>query len=125
MSEIVFTPNVPASNPLLSQTHIVNGLVFTSGQTAADPAAGTMPEGIEAQAEQCIQNLRAVLEAAGSDLAHVIKTTCFLASPEDAGAFNRVYGKYFLGKPARSCIAVRFPNGKLLCEIEAVAEQIK
>lgn len=124
MSKIVFTPEAPASNPLLSQAHITGGLIFTSGQTAADPGGGAMPDGIEAQAERCIQNLRAVLEAAGSDLEHVIKTTCFLSSPENAAAFNRVYGKYFTGKPARSCVVVRFPNRDLLCEIEAVAEQI-
>lgn len=74
MSEIIFTPNAPASNPLLSQAHVLENLVFTS----TDPTTGTMPEGIEAQAEQCIQNLRAVLEAAGSDLQHVLKTTLIL-----------------------------------------------
>lgn len=124
MSEIIFTPNAPASNPLLSQAHVLGNLVFTSGQISTDPTTGTMPEGIEAQAEQCIQNLRAVLEAAGSDLQHVLKTTCYLSKPEDVAAFNSVYGKYFTGKPARSCFAVHFPNPKLLCEIEAIAERI-
>lgn len=124
MSEIVYTPNAPA-NPLLSQAHVLGNLVFTSGQTSVNPSTGAMPEGIEAQAEQCIQNLRAVLEAAGSDLQHVLKTTCYLSDPNDAAAFNRVYGTYFTGKPARSCFAVIFPNKKLLCEIEAVSERFK
>lgn len=84
-----------------------------------------MPEGIEAQARQCIHNLRAVLEAAGSDLQHVVKTTCYLSSPKDVSAFNKIYGQYFTGKPARSCFAVIFPNEELLCEIEAIAEKIK
>lgn len=125
MSEIIFTPNAPASNPLLSQAHVVGKLVFTSGQTSVNPTDNTMPEGIEAQAEQCIRNLNAVLLASGSDLQHVVKTTCYLRNPEDAAAFNKVYGKYFTGKPARSCFAVNFPNKKLLCEIEAIAEKIE
>lgn len=104
---------------------MVGKLVFTSGQTSVNPTDNTMPEGIEAQAEQCIRNLNAVLLASGSDLQHVVKTTCYLRNPEDAAAFNKVYGKYFTGKPARSCFAVNFPNKKLLCEIEAVAEKIE
>lgn len=123
MSEIIFTPHAPAANPLLSQAHVTGNLIFTSGQTSMNPETGTMPEGIEAQTEQCIQNLKAVLEAAGSGLEHVVKTTCYLANPEDAAAFNKIYGKYFTGKPARSCFAVVFPNRQLLCEIEAVAER--
>lgn len=124
MSEIIYTPNAPAANPVLSQAHVVKNLVFTSGQVSTNPATNIMPEGIEAQAEQCIQNLRTVLEAAGSDLQHVVKTTCYLSDPDDVAAFNKVYGQYFTGKPARSCFAVRFPNKKLLCEIEAIAERV-
>ena len=96
--------------------------MFTSGQIPIDPATGAAPEGITAQAEQSCKNVQAVLEAGGSSLGKVVKTTCFLADMGDFGAFNEVYARYFTGKPARSCVAVReLPKG-LLCEIEAIAE---
>ena len=92
------------------------------GNISIDPATGAAPEGITAQAEQSCKNVQAVLEAGGSSLGKVVKTTCFLADMGDFGAFNEVYARYFTGKPARSCVAVReLPKG-LLCEIEAIAE---
>ena len=79
--------------------------------------------GIAAQAEQSCKNVAAILEAAGSSLEKVIKTTCFLADMGDFAAFNEVYAKYFTGKPARSCVAVKTLPKNLLCEIEAIAEK--
>ena len=87
-----------------------------------DPATGTIPEGITAQTERSCKNVAAVLEAAGSDLTKVIKTTCFIADMADFAAFNEVYAKYFTGKPARSCCAVKTLPKNVLCEIEAIAE---
>ncbi len=104
-----------------SQGWEVNGFVFTSGQSPVDPASGAVPEGIAAQAEQSCKNVCAILEAAGSDPSKVVKTTCFLADMGDFAAFNEVYARYFVSKPARSCVAVKdLPKG-VLCEIEAVA----
>ncbi len=96
--------------------------VFTSGQLGLDPATGTLPEGVTAQAEQAIKNIAEVLKAAGLTLADVIKTTVFLADMNDFAAINEVYAKYFTGKtPARSCVqAAALPKGGLF-EIEVVA----
>ncbi len=105
-----------------SQAFAVNGFVFTSGQIPVDPAGGSVPEGIAAQAAQSCKNVGAILEAAGTSFDHVIKTTCFLADMSDFAAFNEVYAEYFTSKPARSCVAVKaLPKG-VLCEIEAIAE---
>ena len=105
-----------------SQGYVVNGFVFTSGQIPVDPATGNFPEGIAAQAEQSCKNVQAILEAAGSNMSKVIKTTCFLADMGDFAAFNEVYAKYFVEKPARSCVAVKTLPKNVLCEIEAIAE---
>lgn len=105
-----------------SQGYVVNGFVFTSGQIPVDPATGNVPEGIAAQAEQSCKNVQAILEAAGSNMSKVIKTTCFLADMGDFAAFNEVYAKYFIEKPARSCVAVKTLPKNVLCEIEAIAE---
>lgn len=104
------------------QGYVVNNIVYTSGQIPVNPTDGTVPEGIAAQAEQSCKNVGAILAEAGSDLKNVIKTTCFLADMGDFAAFNEVYARYFTGKPARSCVAVKaLPKG-VLCEIEAIAE---
>ena len=105
-----------------SQGYVVNGFVFTSGQIPVDPATSNVPEGIAAQAEQSCKNVQAILEAAGSNMSKVIKTTCFLADMGDFAAFNEVYAKYFVEKPARSCVAVKTLPKNVLCEIEAIAE---
>mgnify|MGYP000745525211 CR=1 FL=1 len=119
--KVISTPNAPAAIGPYAQGYIANGMVFTSGQLPVDPAAGTMPEGITAQAEQSCKNVAALLEAAGTKLENVFKTTCFLRDMADFAAFNAVYAKYFVSKPARSCVAVReLPKG-VLCEIEAIA----
>lgn len=116
------TNNAPGAIGPYSQGFVANGLVFTSGQIPVDPATGNVPEGISAQAEQSCKNVTAILEAAGSDLTKVIKTTCFLADMGDFAAFNEIYAKYFTGKPARSCVAVKTLPKNVLCEIEAIAE---
>ena len=117
------TDKAPAAIGPYSQGYEAGGFVFTSGQIGVDPVTGEAPEGIEAQAELSCSNVAAVLEAGGTDLTRVIKTTCFIADMGDFAAFNKVYEKYFTGKPARSCVAVKtLPKG-LLCEIEAVAEK--
>jgi reactive intermediate/imine deaminase len=115
------TSNAPGAIGPYSQGYIVNGFVYTSGQIPVDPATGTVPAGIEAQAHQSCKNVGAILEAAGADFSKVFKTTCFLADMTDFAAFNQVYAQYFLSKPARSCVAVKtLPKG-VLCEIEAIA----
>ena len=120
--KVISTPNAPAAIGPYAQGYIANGMVFTSGQLPVDPAAGTMPEGIAAQAEQSCKNVGAVLAAGGTGLGSVIKTTCFLADINDFAAFNEVYARYFINCPARSCVAVKVLPKNALCEIEAVAE---
>ena len=117
----ISTTNAPAAIGPYSQGYEVNGLVYTSGQIPVDPATGNVPEGIAAQAEQSCKNVGAVLEAGGVGFENVFKTTCFLADMGDFAAFNEVYARYFISKPARSCVAVKtLPKG-VLCEIEAIA----
>ena len=120
--KIIATDKAPAAIGPYSQGYAVNGLLFTSGQIALIPATGAVAgEGIEVQAEQCCKNIGAILEAAGTDFSKVVKTTCFLANMKDFAAFNAIYEKFFVSKPARSCVAVKeLPKG-LLCEIEAIA----
>lgn len=120
--KVISAPNAPAAIGPYAQGYIANGMVFTSGQLPVDPAAGTMPEGIAAQAEQSCKNVGAVLAAGGTGLGSVIKTTCFLADMNDFAAFNEVYARYFINCPARSCVAVKALPKNALCEIEAVAE---
>lgn len=118
----IATEKAPAAIGPYSQGCITGNLVFTSGQLGVDPQTGVAPDGIEAQAEQSCKNIGTVLESAGTSYEKVVKTTCFLADMADFTAFNRVYEKYFVSKPARSCVAVKnLPAGKL-CEIEAIAE---
>lgn len=121
--EKVHTDNAPAAIGPYSQAVIANGLVYSSGQIPINPASGKIEaEGIEAQTEQAIKNLSAVLEEAGTNISKAIKTTCFLKNMGDFGAFNEVYAKYFTGKPARSCVEVsNLPKGALV-EIEVIAE---
>ena len=122
MKKIIATTNAPAAIGPYSQGVIVNGMLFASGQIPVDPATGIIPEGITAQAEQSCKNCGALLAAAGLDFTKVIKTTCFLAEIADFAAFNEVYAKYFVSKPARSCVAVKdIPKG-CLCEIEILAK---
>ena len=120
----VHTQFAPAAIGPYSQAVKAGGLVFTSGQIALDPATGAVVEGgIREQTARICQNLKAVLEAAGSSLGKAVKTTCFLADMNDFAAFNEVYGQYFTEKPARSCVAVKaLPKG-VLAEVEVIAAE--
>jgi 2-iminobutanoate/2-iminopropanoate deaminase len=121
--EIIVSKEAPSAIGPYSHAIALNGMVYTSGQIPLIPETGEILNGgIKEQTERSIQNLKAVLTAAGSGLDHVVKTTCFLADMRDFAAFNEVYAKHFTGKPARSCVAVlALPKGALV-EIEAVAE---
>ncbi len=117
------TENAPAAIGPYSQAQVVGNLVFTSGQIALDPKTATVVgETIEAQTKQVCENIVALLEAAGSDITRVVKTTCFLQDMNDFAAFNEVYATYFTGKPARSCVAVRTLPKNVLVEIDTIAE---
>jgi len=119
----VSTEKAPAAIGPYTQGKIVGGIVYTSGQIPIDPVAGVVTgKEIVAQTEQVIQNLGAVLHAAGSDFDKVFKTTCFLAEMADFAAFNQIYAKYFTSKPARSCVAVKSLPKDVLVEIEVIAE---
>lgn len=123
MSEKVYTKNAPDAIGPYSQAVKAGGLVFTSGQIAINPATGNVEaDSIEGQTEQVMKNLKAVLEASGSSLEKAVKTVCFLADMGDFAVFNEIYGKYFTGKPARSCVAVKTLPKNVLCEVEVIAE---
>ena len=116
------TSKAPGAIGSYSQAWVSRGTVYASGQIPVNPETGAVPDGIEAQAEQSCRNVGAILEAAGTGFDRVVKTTCFLADMQDFAAFNAVYARYFISRPARSCVAVReLPKGAL-CEIEAIAE---
>lgn len=119
----VETKNAPAAIGPYSQAIVSGNLLFTSGQIPLDPATGkTVGETVEEQTTQALKNLAALCEAAGSSLARIVKTTCYLTDMKDFAAFNAVYESFFPGKPARSCVAVAaLPKG-VLVEVEAVAE---
>ncbi len=117
------TSNAPAAIGPYSQAIVTGNLVFTSGQIPLDPATGEVVAGaIEEQTKRICENLKAVLESAGTSLQNVVKTTCFLADMRDFAAFNAVYATYFTEKPARSCVAVKTLPKNVLAEIEAIAE---
>ncbi len=118
----VTAPKAPAALGPYSAAMAYGSLLFLSGQTPIDPQSGQLVEGgIQAQTERVINNLAAVLEAAGSGLDKVIKTTCFLTDMANFAAFNEVYGRHFTGKPARSTVAVKaLPKGADV-EIELIA----
>ena len=119
----VHTDKAPAAVGPYSQAKICGNLVFLSGQIAIDPATNTIKvQTIEEHTEQICKNIIEVLEAAGTSIENVVKTTCFLAEMSDFAAFNEVYAKYFVSSPARSCVAAKaLPKG-VLAEIEVIAE---
>ncbi len=123
MAMTIHTENAPEAIGPYSQAVVAGGFVFTSGQIALNPRTGAVEETtIEGQTTQVMENLKAVLEAAGTGLEKAVKTVCFLQDMEDFAAFNAVYGRYFTGKPARSCVAVKaLPKG-VLVEVEVIAE---
>ena len=120
--KIIDTNNAPAAIGPYAQGYILDSMIVVSGQTPVVPATKEIPEGIAAQAEQSCKNVGAILKAAGSDFSKVFKTTCFLADMAEFQGFNEVYGKYFISRPARSCVAVKALPLGVLCEIEAYAE---
>ena len=119
----ITTDKLPPAVGPYSVAKVVDGIMYASGQCPFDPATGAVVgDDIATQAEQAFENIKTLLEEAGSDLTKVIKTTCFLTDMANFGAFNEVYAKYFTEKPARSCFAVvGLPKG-VLCEIEFIAE---
>lgn len=118
----IHTTNAPEAIGPYSQAVVHNGILYTSGQIALNPASGMVEaQTIEAQTEQVMKNLEAVLKAAGTDFTTVLKTTCFLKNMSDFGIFNEIYAKYFTGKPARSCVAAKELPKDVLVEIELIA----
>lgn len=117
------TPNAPAAIGPYSQGIIVNGLAFLSGAIPLSPATGeVVGTTITEQAEQVMANIKGILDSQNVDFTAVVKTTCFLADIADFAEFNAVYGKYFVGNPARSCVAVKaLPKG-VLCEVECIVK---
>ena len=123
MLEYIHTNNAPEAIGPYSQAVKIGNLVFTSGQIAINPASGIVEaEAIEAQTEQVCKNLCEVLKAAGSDITKAVKTVCFLSDMDNFAKFNEVYGKYFVGKPARSCVAVKTLPKNVLVEVDVIAE---
>lgn len=120
--KIIHTDKAPAAVGPYSQAIEVGNFIYTSGQIAIDPAQNKIvATDIEGQAEQCCKNIGAILSEVGLDFNSVVKTTCFLADIADFKNFNSVYEKYFISKPARSCVAVKDLPAGALCEIEIIA----
>ena len=120
--KVVYTDQAPAAIGPYSQAIVLNDVLFTSGQIPVNPATGEIAgDTIEAQAEQVMKNLGAVLAEAGNSFENAVKTTCFLADMGDFAKFNEVYAKYFVNKPARSCVAVKTLPKNVLCEVEVIA----
>ena len=122
MNKTITAANAPAAVGPYCHAKLAGSTLYTSGQLGLDPATGELPQGVEAQATQALENLSAVLAAAGMTCNHVVKTTVFLADINDFAAINAIYAKYFPGEaPARSCVQVAaLPKGALF-EIEAIA----
>jgi len=123
VSKVISTDKAPAAIGPYSQARDPGSMILTSGQIPLDPATGVFPEGIEAQTRQSLRNIRAILEAAGTDMDHVVKTTVFLSDMNDFAAMNKVYAEFFTegSYPARSAVEVaRLPKDALI-EIEAIA----
>ncbi|HPW53914.1 MAG TPA: RidA family protein [Erysipelotrichaceae bacterium] len=119
--KVVSTKKAPAAIGPYSQGYIAGNLIYTSGQLGIDPKTGQYEDCIRWQTERSCQNVKAILEEAGTGLDKVIKTTCFLADMKDFAVFNEVYARYFTSKPARSTVAVKTLPKNMLCEIEAIA----
>ena len=121
MLKVISTEKAPAAIGPYSQAMVFGNLMISSGQIPIDPATGEIAgTTIQEQAEQVMKNIGAVLEEAGANYTDVMKTTCFLADMSDFAAVNEVYGKYFTGKPARSCVAVKTLPKNVLCEVEVI-----
>ena len=122
MLKIIETSKAPAAIGPYSQAIVQRGILYSSGQIPIDAASGEIAgEDIRSQAEQVMKNISFVLKEAGANFENVVKTTCFLADMEDFNIFNEVYSKYFVNKPARSCVAVKTLPKNVLCEVEVIA----
>lgn len=122
MLKKISTSKAPAAIGPYSQGIIIDHMLYASGQIPIIPSTGAIAEGdITVQAEQVMKNIGEILKEAGTDYEDVVKTTCFLDEMSDFAAFNAVYEKYFTGKPARSCVAVKQLPKNVLCEVEVVA----
>ena len=122
MFKVTSTDKAPAAIGPYSQAIEVNGFLFASGQVPINPEVGdVVAQGIVDQTEQVMKNIGAILEVNGLTYTDVVKTTCFLADMGDFATFNEVYAKYFTGKPARSCVAVKTLPKNVLCEVEILA----
>lgn len=120
--KVIATDKAPKALGPYSQGYVHNGLLYSAGQIAINPATDAIEAAdIVGQTRQVCENLKAVLEAAGSSFDKVLKTTCFLADMGDFAAFNEVYAEYFTSKPARSCVAAKTLPKNVLCEIEMIA----
>ena len=118
----IHTEKAPEAIGPYSQAIVANGMLFTSGQIPIDPATGAIAgTDIATQADRVMRNLQAVLSQAGGGFDQVVKTTCFLADMNDFAAFNEIYAKYFVSRPARSCVAVKTLPKDVLCEVEVIA----
>ena len=123
MTEKIATSKAPAAIGPYSQAIKIGNLLYTSGQIPLCPESGeVVGSDITTQAEQVMNKLAAVLEAAGTSFEHAVKTTCFLQDRADFAAFNEVYGRYFTSNPARSCVAVKTLPKNVLVEVEVIAE---
>ena len=122
MKKIILTDKAPAPIGPYSQAYLVNDVLYCSGQIAINPENNEFIGGdIAIQTEQVMKNIKAVLEEAGYDFSDVIKTTCFIANMSEFTIFNEIYAKYFVSKPARSCVAAKeLPKGALV-EVEVIA----
>lgn len=120
--EVIYTKEAPEAIGPYSQAMMVNGFLFASGQIPIDPATGNLAEGdITAQTRQVAKNIQAVLAAAGMDFSNVVKTSCFLQDMADFQAFNEEYAKWFVSRPARSCVAVKSLPKNARVEVEVIA----
>ncbi len=122
MLEYISTDKAPKAIGPYSQAIKIGNLLFTSGQIPLNPESGEVTgNNIKEQTKRICENLKAVLEEAGTDFSKVVKTTCFLSDMSDFSEFNEVYAEYFISKPARSCVAVKTLPKNVLAEIEVIA----
>lgn len=124
MKQVISTPNAPAAIGAYSQAIVLNGMLYASGQLGIDPATGNLAgEDFASQAEQSLKNVKAILEAAGTDFSKVVKVTVFMSDMANFAALNEAYARYFVQPyPARSAVAVKTLPKNALVEIEVVAE---
>lgn len=122
--KIIYTNKAPEPVGPYSQAIMIDNTLYCSGQIGINPSNGILEKGIENQTNQIMKNISVILKEAGLGFENVVKTTCFLNDMKDFSLFNDIYAKYFISKPARSCVQAKLPKGAL-AEIEVIATQIK